>query len=84
METHTYNTLKTFYRGNGTSFKAPFDAMKRRTRIKHGQTLSIAIKGLQTKEWIEVARGAKHGKRKGLRVRPNEYRLTFKYDHKRW
>jgi len=84
IEAHAYNTLKTFYRGNGESFKAPFDAIKRRTRIKHGQTLATAIEGLEGKGWIEVIRGAKHGKRRGLRVRPNEYSLTFKFDHKRW
>ena len=84
IEAHAYNTLKTFYRGNGDGFKASFDALKRRTRIKHGQTLAKAIEGLESKQWIQVVRGAKHGKRRGLRVRPNEYRLTFIYDHKRW
>lgn len=84
IEAHTYNTLKTFYRGNGDPFKAPFDALKRRTRIRHGKTLAKAIEGLEAKGWVEVVRGAKHGKRRGLRVRPNEYRLTFKHDYKRW
>jgi DNA-binding HxlR family transcriptional regulator len=84
MEAHVYNTLKTFYRGNGDSFKAPFDALKRRTRIRHGATLAKALIELEQKGWVEVVRYAKHGKRRGLRVKPNEYRLTFKFDAKRW
>lgn len=83
-EAHVYNTLKTFYRGNSQSFKAPFALLKQRTRIQHGETLNGAIKGLQEKSWIEVVRYAKHGTGRGLRVKSNEYKLTFKFDQQRW
>ncbi len=84
IEAHTYNTLKTFYRGNGEPFKAPFEALKQRSRIKHGGTVDKAVQSLEQKEWIEVTRYAKHGKRRGLRVKANVYKLTFKFDHQRW
>lgn len=84
LEAHVYNTFKTFYRGEGKTFKAPFERLKQRTRIKHGKTLHNAIEGLKQKGWIEVDRYAKHGRGRGLRVRANEYRLTFKLDYRRW
>lgn len=84
VEAHIYNTVKTFYRGNGEPFKAPFEALKQRSRIKHGGTINTAIQGLEQKGWIEVVRHAKHGKRRGLRVKANVYKLTFKFDRQRW
>ncbi len=84
MEAHVYNTLKTFYKGEQKSFTAPFHDLKQRTRIKHGKTLDQAIKGLNEKGWLEVVRYAKHGTGRGLRVRSNEYSLSFAYDFCRW
>ena len=83
-ERHIYNTLKTFYQGDGKSFKAPFSKLKRRSGIRHGDTLDTAIRGLEEKGWIVVGRKAKHGRRKGLRVGKNEYLITAKYDVLRW
>lgn len=84
LEAHLYNILKTFYKGERNNFKAPFSALKQRTRIKHGATLNKAIKGLAERGWIEVVRYAKHGRGRGLRVRSNEYKLTFTIDYCRW
>lgn len=84
LEAHVYNIFKTFYRGEGKTFKAPFEYLKQRTRIRHGETLHKAIQGLEQKDWIEVIRYAKHGRGRGLRVRANEYRLTQKFDRCRW
>lgn len=81
---HVYNTLKTFYAGNWEKFKAPFDDLKMRSGIKHGKTLDSALRMLEQKGWIEVIRYGRHGTGKGLRVRPNEYTLTGKYDYLRW
>lgn len=81
-EAHTYNILKTFYRGQNQWFTAPFSALKERTRIKHSNTLDTAIRALESKGWVEVRRYAKH--RKGLGVKCNEYKLTKKYDYIRW
>ena len=83
-EAHVYNTLKTFYRGKKEAFSASFDELKKRTRIKHGHTLDKSIQGLEMKGWIKVTRYAKHGKCRGLRVKPNEYELTFQHDYCRW
>ena len=83
-EAHLYTSLKTFYRGNGQKFRAPFSALKERTRIKHPGTISKAIASLEVKEWISVTRYGKHGHGKGLRVKANEYELTFLYDYFRW
>ena len=84
MQAHVYNILKTFYHGDGEWFQAPFGKMKQRTRIKHGDTISKALCVLEKREWIEVARYAKHGKGRGLRVKANDYKLTFKFDYKRY
>ena len=84
QEAHVYNTLKTFYHGEKKSFKAPFSFLKQRTRIKHGHTLLLAIKGLEEKGWVRVVRYAQFGKRRGLRVKANEYELTFIHDRARW
>ena len=83
-EPWVYTILKTFYKGDSQKFKAPFNEIKKRSRIKHGDTINKAIQGLEVKGWIEVTRYAKHGKRRGLRVKPNEYKLTFRYDYRRW
>jgi len=40
-----YTILKTFYTGEGKSFKAPFADIKRRSGIKHGETIDRAIQG---------------------------------------
>ena len=80
---HVYNILKTFYRGGGERFKAPFDGLKKRTGIRQSGTLHRAIQALEVAGWIEVTRYAKHGKSRGLRVKANEYRLTGKHDHLR-
>ena len=84
MEAHVYNILKTFYKGEKNGFKAPFSELRKRTRIRHGATLDKAIKGLEQRGWLEVIRYAKHGKGRGLRVRSNEYELTFAFDYCRW
>jgi len=83
-EAWVYTVLKTFYRGDLRAFKAPFEAIKQRSRIKHGDTINKAIQGLEIKGWIEVGRYAKHGRGRGLRVRPNEYKLIFKHDTRRF
>ena len=83
-ESHVYNILKTFYHGNREGFKASFGEQKNRSRIRHGKTLDSAIQGLEQKAWLKVVRYAKHGQRRGLRVRPNEYELTFQFDFCRW
>lgn len=83
-EAHVYNITKTFYRGDMEGFQAPFEELKKRTRIKHGKTLDKAIHGLEEKGWLRVVRYAKHGQRRGLRVRPNEYELTFQHDFARF
>jgi hypothetical protein len=83
-EAWVYIVLKTFYKGAKRNFKAPFKEIKKRSRIKHGETIDKAIKGLEDRGWIRVARYAKHGKCRGLRVRPNEYELTFHWDIQRW
>lgn len=84
VQAHIYNTLKTFYHGDGAWFKAPFGKMKQRTRIKHGETINKALAVLERRDWIEVTRYSKHGKGRGLRVKANDYRLTFKFDYKRY
>lgn len=85
LEALVYHTLKTFYRGREQkSFRAGFDRIKKRSRIKEGRTVHRAIMGLEEKEWIMVTRYAKHGKRRGLRIRPNEYQLTLKFDIMHW
>ena len=83
-EAWIYAVLKTFYKGDKRKFKAPFKEIIKRSRIKHGETISKAIKGLEDRGWIRVTRYAKHGKRRGLRVRANEYELTFHWDTQRW
>lgn len=82
-EAHIYNTLKTFYWKEKKVFLASFSGIKKRSRIKHGYTIEKALKGLEKEGWIEVKRYAKHGKKRGLRVRPNEYSLTFRFDRMR-
>ena len=84
VQRHVYNILKTFYQGNGDWFKAPFNALKRRTGIKHADTIGKALEVLEQQEWVEVTRYAKHGKGRGWRVKANRYRLTFKFDYKRY
>jgi hypothetical protein len=85
MEAHVYNTLKTFYRGKDRKcFRASFDRIKKRSRIKQGRSINRAIRGLEQKGWIEVVRYSKHGYRKALGVKPNEYNLTFRFDRMRW
>lgn len=84
VQAHVYNTLKTFYHGNAEWFEAPFSALKRRTGIKHGATIDKALVVLEQKGWVEITRYAKHGKGRGLRVKANRYRLTFKFDYKRY
>lgn len=83
-EAHMYNILKTFYRGGRERFKASFDELKKRSRIRHGGTIDKAIQGLEQKGWLGVVRYAKHGACRGLRVRPNEYELTFQHDFARY
>jgi len=83
-EAWIYLILKTFYKGDNQKFKAPFGEIKRRSRVRHSETIYKAIQGLEYRNWIRVTRYAKHGKRRGLRVKPNEYELTFHYDLRRW
>lgn len=79
-----YIILKTFYKGDGKPFQAPFDEIKKRSLIKQGGTIINAIKYLEERNWITVTRYAKHGKGRGLRVKPNLYTLTWSFDLRRW
>ena len=54
-EAWVYTVLKTFYKGNRQKFKAPFNEIKRRSRIKHADTINKAIQGVDSPRVEPVA-----------------------------